>query len=191
MARSSSAASLPQRHFTVEQWHQMIESEIVGPDERLELLEGVIVTMPPHGPQHSFAIGELSYLIPPLLPRGYRVRVQLPLCLSEISEPEPDLAIVRAEDVRSPASHPHRALVVIEVANSSQRTDRSVKQRLYAQAGIPEFWLVLVRSHSVEVLTKPSPKTGRYLGQRVFRSGQMLRSPTLPEIAFPVVALFG
>src|SRR5262249_48592001 len=87
----------------------------------------------------------------------YTVRPQGPLTFAE-SEPEPDLAIVRAADAASVDVHPSTALLVIEVAGTSARHDRDVKSRIYAKAGIPEYWVVVVDRRSVEIFREPDPE---------------------------------
>ena len=135
----------------------MIEAGILGEDEHVELLEGEIVQMSPQEPPHARA----TRLFNRSLGDQYIVRPQLPLTLRD-SEPEPDLAIVRAADEASARRHPEGALLVVEVANSSVRCDLNVKARVYARARIPEYWLVVVRKRLVEVLRDPDPKTGVY-----------------------------
>ncbi|PYR46808.1 MAG: Uma2 family endonuclease [Acidobacteria bacterium] len=107
-------------------------------------------------------------------------RVQSPLALSDDSEPEPDIAVVPAGDYAN--AHPTRALLVIEIADTSLQKDRGIKTALYATAGIPEFWLVNLTEKIVEVHREPS--SGRYADiQRVGTGGR------LTALAFPMLTI--
>jgi Uma2 family endonuclease len=121
-------------------------------------------------------------------PRG---APQLPLTLSEDSEPEPDLAVVRASDAPLEGLHPRSALLVIEVAGDSLRFDRQSKRVLYAGAGIPEYWIVNLAEAAIEAHSDPDPVTGLYRSSAVVRAGETVVSRTLPDLAIDVARLFG
>jgi len=122
-------------------------------DERIELLEGQLVQMSPIGPPHTGAVQELNMLlVPPLVGRAI-VRIQSPFAAHDTSEPEPDVTIVPTGDYHR--EHPSEACLIIEVAQSSLRLDRGQKQRIYAQAGVPEYWIVNVTDRCIEVYTEP------------------------------------
>ncbi len=138
--------------ISVDQYHQLGEAGII--DERTELLRGVIVRKMIKSPQHSWFVHKLAATLaaqigPPLL-----LRQEQPLSLTD-SEPEPDLAIVAGtiEDFRT--QHPETAELVVEVAVSSEDLDRE-KTSLYAEAGVGEFWLVLVQKKVVERYSEPT-----------------------------------
>jgi Uma2 family endonuclease len=122
-------------------------------NEKVELLYGRIVQMSPQGTEHAFSITRLTKVLILALGDQATVRPQLPFAASEYSMPEPDLAVVA--ELRADA-HPERALLVIEVAFSSLRIDRRIKARLYAETGIPEYWVVDVAHGEVIVHTVPS-----------------------------------
>jgi Uma2 family endonuclease len=124
-------------------------------DEPVELLEGVLVEMSPEGPPHGGVVEYLNRLLARGLPEHLSVRVAAPYAASDISEPEPDLAIVEFRYPRS--EHPDRSLLLIEVANSSRRKDLGVKARVYARAGVPAYWVVDVAEQVVHVHTEPGP----------------------------------
>lgn len=117
---------------------------------RVELVEGVLVEMSPQNPQHSYCVAKLSKALTRGLPENYTVRVQLPLDLTNSSQPEPDIAVVKA-DSKHFSAHPTNALLVVEVADTSLEYDRETKKALYQTAGIPEYWIVDVGSRTVEV----------------------------------------
>jgi Uma2 family endonuclease len=178
------------RRLSVEEYHRMAETGILGQDERVELLEGLIVSMSPqHGP-HAWAVEQLNRVLVRTLSDEFRVRPQLPLSLGDRNEPEPDLAVVRAVD-RNPDQHPNSALLVIEVSGpDSLARDRGVKAPLYARFGIPEYWLVKLESQSVEVLSDPDSSAAAYRRSRTLSLADVLISEVLPGISVPVRDLF-
>lgn len=124
-------------------------------DERIELLAGVLVQMSPSGPAHAHAVGRLNELFVVALHGRALMRPQLPIALSDDSEPEPDLVVSPAGEYWR--EHPSQAYLVIEVADSSLRKDRRIKGALYAAAGIPEYWLVNLVDKVFEVHRDPGP----------------------------------
>lgn len=117
--------------------------------EHIELLEGVLVRMSPSGAPHSSAVQKLNALLLPALVGRAAVRIQSPFAALDASEPEPDVAVVPVGDYYT--EHPMRAYLVIEVAESSLDRDRGIKQRIYARAGVPDYWVVDVRGRCIEV----------------------------------------
>jgi Uma2 family endonuclease len=149
-------------------------------DSRVELLLGSLVDMTPQGPLHADIVARLAAQLTRSLPADVQVRSHSPLAVSDDSEPEPDIAVVRAGNYRS--GHPQQALLVVEVAETSLRKDRSIKSALYATADIPEFWIVNLAENVVEVHRHPSDR--RYtIIERIEREG------TLTAEAFPQVRI--
>jgi len=186
-------ASLPDlepRPISVAEYHRMIDAGILSEDERVELLEGVIVTVSPQGDPHALVIERLNKVLVRQLPDRYRVRPQLPLTLGDRSEPEPDLAVSLVE-ASTAKQHPRTALLVIEVAGESLRKDRRVKARIYARAGSPEYWLVNLEESCVEVLTEPDAAAGEYRRRAVAADHATLRSSAVPELLVPLAEIFG
>jgi Uma2 family endonuclease len=178
------------RLLSVEEFHRMVAAGILDEDERVELLDGVIVAMTPQSVPHARRIEWLTRHLVRSLGDEYAVRPQLPLTLGDRNEPEPDLAVVRAEST-SEDRHPSGAVLVVEVAGESLRRDRRVKAAVYARAGIPEYWIVNLEARDVEVLSDPEPATGTYRKTRTCGTAETLTSEALPQLAFPVAALFG
>ncbi len=143
--------TLPAFPISLELWHGMIEAGLLE-DARVELLRGVIVEMNPSDPPHAHPIQVLAgALYRAAIDSEWDVRIQQPTSFGgSISEPQPDLAVVR-RDQQSPTAHPTTAELVVEVAFSSHRVDRGVKAEIYAEAGIPEYWIVDVPGRRVEV----------------------------------------
>jgi Uma2 family endonuclease len=153
-------------------------------NERVELIRGVLVKMSPQYAPHASTVQKLNELLLPRLLGRLSVRVQLPLALSEDSEPEPDLAVVPLGHYAT--AHPSTALWIIEVSESSLKTDR-LKAALYATAGIAEYWLVNLDARVVEVYS--SPVGGRYSDVRTLRAGDTLRPAALPDLAITVAEI--
>lgn len=133
--------------------------------ERVELIEGVLVAMPAMNDPHASAVVLLNRWLARGLPEHLVVRAQLPLAVSEHSEPEPDIAVV--DFATYTGDHPSTAHLVMEVAGSSLRLDMDVKARLYAAAGVPAYWVVDLAAR--EVVVHEQPKGGRY--RRLTRHG--------------------
>jgi Uma2 family endonuclease len=153
--------------------------------EPIELLRGRLVTVMPQGVRHHNLVAWLGRELTLALGRDYMVHQQMPLAATDDSEPEPDIAVTRGElDSRS---HPSTALLVIEVADSSLATDREDKAPIYAQAGVPEYWIVDVNTATVEVLTRPAG-AGYQRAVRLAR-GDVLRPTELAGVEIAVADL--
>lgn len=150
--------------------------------ERVELLDGRLVTMSPHGEPHAYSITRLTKLLVQRLGDRADVRVQLPFVASELSEPEPDLAVVAPGDYLD--DHPHHAWVVIEVASSSLDEDRRVKAPLYAAAGVPEYWIVNLEERVLEVHRMPSG--GAYAAMALHPRGDRVALPGFEDVLVAV-----
>ena len=146
--------------------------------ERVELLYGVIVRMPPKGPPHDSAIQRLTKLLLPRLLGRAALRVQSAFAASDGSEPEPDLAIVPDGEYRD--AHPATAFLLIEVADSSLQVDRVTKAKLYAESGVPEYWVVNVRDSIIEVHT--DIVRDAYIRVSPYRAGERLRLSHFADI---------
>ena len=159
-------ASLPQMdlplwHMSVEKYHAMIDSGILGPDDRVELLEGILVEKVSKNPPHIYASGALLDALSALLPAGLHVRVQDPITVGR-SEPEPDIAVVRGRrrDYLDRQPGPSDVLLVVEIAHSSLDRDRVLKKRIYGAAGIPCYWILDVAGRRLEAYL--DPRDGKY-----------------------------
>jgi Uma2 family endonuclease len=147
----------PVRRFTVEEYHQMIQSGVLKEDEPFELLEGWLIPKMTRNPPHDLAVALLEYELDRRLPGDWFRRGQSAVTTPD-SEPEPDAAVVRGPRRRYAQQHPtpQDMTLVIEVADSSLQRDRTTKARLYARAGIPVYWIVNIPEMHVEVYTDPS-----------------------------------
>lgn len=177
------------RPISVADYHHMLDAGILDEGERVELLEGVIIKMSPQKRRHARVIQWLNRQLVTTLGDGYAVLPQLPLALGEWSEPEPDLAVTRAEDAASADEHPTTALLVVEVAQASLRRDRAIKGAIYARFGIPEYWIVNLEAECVEVHCEP--RNEGYAVTRVVPRGERLTCNALPGLSLAVSDLLG
>jgi Uma2 family endonuclease len=168
----------------------MIGAGILGEDDHVELIEGVIVEMTPQGPKHAVLIQRLCDPVFARVPPDMVVRCQLPLTIGRDSEPEPDVSVVRRADAASKTSHPTTAALVFEVAGESLPKDRLTKAALYAQAGIPEYVIVNAEQDCLEVHRDPDPASRRYRTLVTLSGDQPFESAAVPGFGFRVAALF-
>jgi Uma2 family endonuclease len=150
--------------------------------ERIELLDGRLVRMSPIGPPHSSAVDELTERCVRQLSGRARVRVQSPFAALDVSEPEPDIAIVPLG--RYSEEHPRRAELIIEVAESSLAYDRGSKLRVYAECGVPEYWIVNLIDRCIEVYRKPG--SGRYWHVQQFGADASVSPEAFPDFELRV-----
>ena len=152
-----SAPAWPIHPLSVDQFSRMFELGVLDPDERVELLEGVIVPITFPSPQHALAVGRVADLLRDASPAGWHVREEKSLVCGEHSLPQPDVALVRGQ--REDYHHRHPAgsdvVLVIEVAWTSHDRDRA-KAGLYARAGVPTYALVDVPNAKLVLYTRPN-----------------------------------
>lgn len=148
----------PRHRITADEYHRMAAIGFLAPDARVELIEGEIFEMPPMGSHHTALVHQLRDLLAAAVGEQAAVRVQSPLQLGPSSEPEPDLALVQRRTDYYATSHPTAAdtFLVIEVSETTLSHDRTVKQPLYARHGIPELWIVDMKSSRLHVFRSPA-----------------------------------
>jgi Uma2 family endonuclease len=140
-------------------------------DERVELLYGIVVVMSPKGPRHESALQRLTRVFVRHFEGRATVRIQASFAASDGSEPEPDLALVPLGEYDE--AHPSVAYLLVEVAQSSLEMDRTTKAQLYAECGVPEYWVVNLVDSVVEVHTEPV--RGAYSSVTPFRRGEIMQ----------------
>ena len=172
------------RLFTREEYHRMGEVGILTRSDRVELIRGEIITMSPQGRRHRAFIDNLTQLLGARLGGRAIVSIQMPIVLSDDTEPEPDVQILRRRTVpyKDREADADDALLLIEVGESSLAYDRSTKLRLYAAAGIPEYWVVDCVAESIEIHSTPD-------GERYRDVSRVDGVATVTLQAFPDVAL--
>ena len=189
---SLAPTDLPRRHrLTVSDYYRMAEVGILAPDARVELIDGDIIDMAPPGSLHADTVDHLNELLGRSVGDKAVVRIQNPVRLSELSEPQPDLSLLRRRDVRYRQNHPGPAdvLLVVEIADTSLRFDRDTKVALYAVHAIPEMWLVDLRSR--RLIRHRAPQQGSYTLVDEPDLGAPLEIAELPGIAVELQRLFG
>ena len=176
------AMPLALHRFTVDEYYRMAEAGVFHEDDRVELIRGQVVEVSPIGPGHAGCVGALQRLLARRVGDAALVWVQNPLRLGKHDEPVPDVLLLRPRPDEYRKAHPTPAdvLLLIEVADSFVRYDRETKFRLYAEAGIPEAWLVVLPSDTIEVCTDPGPNGYRTVRQ--VRRGGSLYPTTLPAV---------
>ena len=176
------------RLFTADEFERMDAAGVFGPEERLELIEGDIVEMTPVGPGHGAAIACLNKrLILGVRDRAV-VWIQGGARIAFRSLARPDLALLRPRSYRRANPRPDDILLVVEVADRSLRYDRQRKARLYAVAGVPEYWVVGVDPEWVEVYRGPAGEGYRDV-KRVPR-GDTITPLRFPDLVIPVADIF-
>ncbi len=187
------------KRWTVNEYHQMIDLGLIMEGAPIELIEGMLVykdrrdsggSAMTHGPRHQLAVAQLAELTLVFASLGFHMRTQLPMLISQNHEPEPDGLVLpgRARDYRGRTPACRDASLVIEVADSSLNYDRTVKQRMYATAAIPAYWIVNLRDNMVEVYEQPDVLAGEYRGRKDHRTGDTI-DLTLPGSGSLAVAV--
>jgi len=167
------APGLPAR-LTVEQYFALVDQGILEENDRVELLEGVVVAMAPENVWHANGVRWVARALTTAVgTRGY-VDQQHCFIAGAFSVPEPDVAVLPGVMEDYLTHHPSEAHVVIEVSDSSLSQDRLTKAGIYAAAGIPEYWIVSRRGEHVQVSTAPIESERRYAMVRIARRGETI-----------------
>lgn len=140
--------------WTHKQYHEMAERGYFE-GKRVELIGGEIIEMAPMLSAHWTSVVLVNEKMREVFANGFLVTVQLPLKLPNISEPEPDIAIIRGSLRDFADGLPQTAVLVIEISDSTLRLDRTDKASLYAAAGIEDYWIVNVKARKMEVHRAP------------------------------------
>jgi Uma2 family endonuclease len=190
-AQSLTAPNWPRRHLIdVTQYYKMAEVGLLAPDSRVELIEGVIVDMAPIGIRHASMVDTLAETLIQKLAGQATVRVQGPVRLSQRTEPQPDLSILKKQPNNYRDAPPTAAdvLLIIEVSDSTLKFDLTDKAGLYARHGIPELWVVDVDQNELHVFRVLSQDG---YGQRVvFRVPEVVSAELLPIANIDLATLF-
>ncbi|MEX0746354.1 MAG: Uma2 family endonuclease [Rhodothermales bacterium] len=175
------------RRFSTTEYFRMGEAGILQETDRVELIDGEILVREPEGSQHASHVHEIAALFYHLRNTGRAiVRTNHPAILDDFNVPQPDVAVVKWRDDRYVHAHPTPAdiLLAIEVSWTTLLQDRGIKAPLYARAGIPELWIVDLKSRHVEVYREPS-RAG-YASFARFGIGSTLRPHSFEDVALRV-----
>jgi len=181
---------IARRLFTIEEYHRMGEAGILGEDERVELIDGEIIQMAPIGTRHLGCVINANRLFITRLGDRAVVSPQNPVVIRPRSEPQPDLVLLRPLAVSYSRERPasQHVLLAVEVADTTVRYDRVVKGRLYARAGIAEFWLCLVADGLIEIYREPG--ADGYANVEQHGAGQFVSPLAFPDLSFAVSDFF-
>ncbi|MEL6468430.1 MAG: Uma2 family endonuclease [Cyanobacteria bacterium J06623_4] len=149
------------KHWSVEEYHKLSEVGLLDPDERTELIAGQIILMAAQGTSHVIALQLLALQLDVFLrDKPYFVRTQHPIQLDDLSEPEPDLAIVDGNILTYADRHPNSQDVrlIVEIADTTLHKDCNIKDKAYAQAGISEYWVLDLPNRQLHIYQQPTPQ---------------------------------
>ena len=177
---------LLRRRFTWEEYHQMAETGILGPEDRVELIEGEIIQMTPIGRRHAACVAELTRRLVPAVGDRALLWPQNPVRLPRDTEPQPDIVLLRprADRYTRDSAHAEDVLLLVEVADTSYRYDRGIKLPLYARAGVAEMWIIDLAHDVVEVYREPTA-TGYAFSERVTLGGRVAPA-ALPDVVLAI-----
>lgn len=174
---------LPRHRITVHEYYRMEELGLFAPEVRTELIEGEIIDVAPPGSRHSSVVALMTELLVPAVRGAAILLVQSPVRLSELSEPQPDLALVRPRADRYRASHPTGSdtLLVIEVSMTTWRFDRQIKIPLYARHRVPEVWIVDLNQGEMHFFR--SLRAADYADLSTTKRPGVVAVPGLPDVS--------
>ena len=180
------AEEVQTRRFTADEFYRMAEAGVLGPDERVELIEGEIVEMSPIGDRHLLCVNQVNELFILAFAGHARVSIQNSVRLNIRNVPEPDLFLYkpRADHRQTTRPKAENCLLVLEVSDSSLRYDTKIKVPIYAKTGVPEVWIADLRNDVLLVYRDPSNKG--YATQLTFSPDESVSMSAFPNISFPV-----
>src|SRR6476660_7427974 len=183
--------TITRKRFTVEEYHRMSDIGIFPEDKRFELIRGEILEMPTARPPHSGRVNRLTHLFTSRLGESVIVSVRNPSSIDDYSEPVPDISLLKPRTDFYTESHPmpEDILLVIEISQATLRFDTRIKAPLYAEAGIPEYWILNIPQNVLEVRRELAK--GRYARHEIRRHGQTVSLFSLPDVSFWVDEILG
>lgn len=178
------------RLISVEEYDRMIEHGILTPDDKVELLNGVIIEKMPKGTKHASANDRATRLFYRLFGEKVIVRNQNPIWLSEISEPEPDIVLAKPDEKFYSERHPtpEDILLIVEVSDSTLGRDRFAKGLAYAKARIQQYIVLNIQDQSIEDYREP--EADGYGSKQTFHKGESFSLVAFPETGIKVDDLF-
>lgn len=175
------------RCWTREEYHRAAELGLFRPDERLELLEGeVIEKRSPESAPHAWTVSRAAEAFREAFGSGFHIREEKPIVLSDNSEPEPDIVVVRGT-LRQTPHHPipANAVLVMEVSDSTVAFDQGEKAASYARSGIADYWLLNLRLRRLEIRRDPGPvgtDTHGFRSLQIFTANEEISPFAAPHI---------
>jgi Uma2 family endonuclease len=180
------AVDVERRRFSADEYQRMGDAGIFSDTDRVELIDGEILTMSPIGPRHCAVVDRVTRIMVLAAGTSAIVRIQGSIRLNGFTQPEPDVVLLRPRDDFYRAGHPQPAdiLLVLEIAEASLRYDRDVKAALYARAGIVEYWLA--DQVNGVVICHTEPRHGVYREVTTYERGQSLSPRGLSDCTVAV-----
>jgi Uma2 family endonuclease len=174
---------LPKRRFTADEYQRMGQAGIFSDDDRVELMDGEVVTLTPIGPRHNASVNRAARAMFAAVGDTAIVQVQGSVRLDAFHEPEPDIVLLRPREdfYSSQLPGPTDILLVVEIAEASLDYDRDIKAGAYAVSRIPEYWLVSLTCHT-------DPATNGYRTLQIRHHGESVAPRSLPHCTLPVDA---
>lgn len=173
------------RKWTRIEYDRLVEAEILGPEDRIELLGGEMICKEPQHSPHATGISLVQRVLTAAFGPGWYVRPQMPVALDDESEPEPDVCVVPGDPRDYRDAHPERPVLIVEVALSRRRFDREHKGSLYARAGIEDYWMVNIPDRRLEVYREPVADGAAPFGWRYGRSVSLAAEERVSPLALP------
>ena len=192
MQEISATQFVPRRFpITVKMFNVMANEGAFEPGERIELIGGEIFDMSPIGNLHARCVKFLANYLIQSLNGIYIVGVQDPVVLDDLSEPQPDLSVLRyrPDFYKEETPSAKDIILIVEVADTTAIFDRGIKLRRYASAGVSEYWLIDLVADHVEVHTNPDEDS--YGSLKIFRRGENVSSEAIPAIELSVDEILG
>jgi Uma2 family endonuclease len=177
--------------FTVAEYYQMAAAGILGPDDRVELIDGEIIQMSPIGDRHVGHVNRLTHVFVTSFAVRAVVSIQSPIQLNNYTEPEPDVLVLkpRPDYYVSKKVRAEDALLIVEVADTTLRYDRDIKVPKYAAAGIPEVWIESLSAD--ELLVYRDPAGAAYATSLTLHRGDSVSAIAFPDVVFKVEDILG
>jgi Uma2 family endonuclease len=167
------------------EYDRLVEAEVFGPEDRIELFDGRMIFKEPQYSPHATAISLVQRVLTSALGPAWYVRVQMPVALDDLSEPEPDVSVVPGHPRDYRDAHPERPALIVEVAQSRLRFDRRQKGSLYARAGVADYWIVNIGERQLEVYRDPVPDQDAPFGWRYGRRLTLGETDGIAPLAAP------
>lgn len=177
--------ALPLWRLSRVRYERMVDAGLFSPDDNVELLDGLLVAREPQGSRHAMVVGLVRAALERAFGRRYHLREEKPVALDDLSEPEPDVAVIPGRLRDYATAHPARPVLVVEVAESSLALDRVRKGALYARAGLAEYWVVNLADAVLEVYRDPQKAPSARDGFKYASVRLLKRSATVTPLAAP------
>jgi Uma2 family endonuclease len=177
------------RRWTRAEYDHLVDLGVFQPGERIELLDGELVVREPQGSRHAAAVRLVVDTLRGALGDAWRIDSQFPFALDDVSEPEPDVAVVPHDPKHYREGHPSHAVLIVEVAESSYRIDHGYKAGLYARAGLAEYWIVDLAHETLEVHRAPEASSEAVHGWRYGSVEKLGKSAAVTPLVAPGVAI--